>query len=232
VTSVRLGDGPGESPSNSTQRPALRAAADAERLGLYKKMRASANHITDAVPLDDPASYVLETPGWLRTGARLLILAMGLALAVLSARSWGEMPFAARAMVVVLAPAMTLVALWNRPWRKLVKFVAYDLGIAFPSNEQLVLSSHTQPNLRWLLVPWENISNIRLAREVGDASRCVAFDVRVSAEERESFFRHVDKPRDGRTARDAFLSVAYADSPPSLARTHAALLSLKAKHET
>jgi hypothetical protein len=194
-------------------------------------VRTSVNYITASVPMDDTASYVLETPLWLRTAARLLILAMGLVLAVLSARSWGEMPFPAQAMVVVLAPAMTLAALWNRPWRKLIKFVACDLGIVFPSNEQLVVSLHAEASPKWLVVPWQNISNIRLAHEVGDGSRCVAFDVLISAEERESFFRHVDKPRDGHAALDAILSVAYADSPPSLTRTHAALLSLKATHE-
>lgn len=195
------------------------------------KVRARLNHITDAVPLDDTASYVLETPRWLRTAVRSLMLAMGLALAVLSARSWGDMPLPARAMVLVLAPAMTLVALWNRPWRSLIKFVAHDLGIAFPSNEQLVLSPHSPAGQRWLVVPWENISSIRLTREVGDGSRCVAFDVVVSPEEKEAFFRHVDTPRDRRVTSDALVSVAYADSPPSLAKTHAALLSLKAKHE-
>jgi hypothetical protein len=159
------------------------------------------------------------------------MLAMGLVLAVVSARSWSEMPFPARALVTVLAPAMTVAAFWSRPWRRLIKFVAFEQGIAFPSNEQLVLSLGAQNTPRWLVVRWGDISNIRLAREVGDGSRCIAFDVQVSAQERELFFRHVDEPRDGRTASEGILSVAYADSPPSLARTHAALLGFKAKHE-
>lgn len=195
-------------------------------------MSGSLNRITGAVPLDDAASHVLQTPLWLRTTARLLILAMALAIAALSAGSWGEMPVPARALVVVLVPTMVLAALWNRPWRKLVKFVASDRGIAFPGNEQFVLSLQPQANPRWLVVPWEDISNIRFARDVGDGSRCVAFDVRVSVEEAEAFFRHVDKPQDRLGAPEGVLSVAYADSPPSLASTHAALLRLKALHRS
>lgn len=194
-------------------------------------MHTIANHITTAAPIDDAGSYVLETPGWLRAAARLLILTMGLALAVLSLRDWSEMPFAARALVTVLAPAMTLIALWSRPWRRLIKFVAYNSGIAFPSNQQLIVSSHTEATPRWLVVPWKNISNIRFSREIGDGNRCVAFDVLVSTEERELFFRHVDEPRDRDKVIDSKFSVAYGDRPPSLKRTHAALQSLKAKRE-
>jgi hypothetical protein len=167
-----------------------------------------ANRVADAVPFDAASSYVLETPRWLRTAMRLLMLAMGLALAVLSARDWGGMPFGARALVGVVAPSLALMALWPRPWRRMVKLVAGATGIAFPCNELLVLSLRAQESPRWLLVPWENISGIRLAREAADGNRCVAFDVVVSAEERERFFRHVDSPQGGAAAQGAALPVA------------------------
>jgi hypothetical protein len=60
-----------------------------------------------------------------------------------------------------------------------VKFVASDVGIAFPSNSMQLPAIGTEKDSHWLLVPWANISNVRLARAEVERDPCVAFDVRL-----------------------------------------------------
>lgn len=189
------------------------------------------NRILPFRPSVNASTYIHATPGWLLALCRVAFGLGGLVLAVLSWRSWHQMPSPARGLAAVLSPVFVGLSAWSRPWLRTAKFVADEQGIHFPANELLVLSFNRSPVERWLLVPWQNVRNVRLAREEGDGNRCVAFDVQVTAEETVSFFRHVARPGDRSGPQRGMLAVAYDDSPPSPGRTLQILLALKARAE-
>jgi hypothetical protein len=188
-----------------------------------------ANQILNSISLDRPGLFILEIPAWLRGGARWLLLAMGLAAAALAARSWGDMPNAARVLVSAVVPAILLLGGWSRPWQRAVKFVASDVGIAFPSNSMQLPATGIKKDSHWLLVPWANISNVRLARAEVERDPCVAFDVRLTEDERDRFFRHVGRPEVSDQVHRPWFSVAYGDRVPSPEKTFNALQRLQAR---
>lgn len=73
------------------------------------------------------------------------------------------------------------------------------------------------------------VATLRLASDPMDAGACVAFDLQVSPEEREKFFRNVSRPDDNRSRHGEILSVAYNDFPPSVAAILRKLLALSQK---
>lgn len=156
---------------------------------------------------------------------------MGLALSVLAWRSWAGMPLPARALTVLLAPALLALSTWPRPWTRMVKFMADERGAYFPANELLMLSFRPATGPSWLHVPWKNISNIRPAREVGEDGQCVAFELVATPSEVAAFFKHVGKPRDDTIESAKSLCLAYGDSPPRPATTVQLLESFKARSE-
>lgn len=174
---------------------------------------------------------MLTTPRWLRVGFRAVLLIGGLALVLLPLLSRSPVPVPWVAFAVLVG-ALTLAAgAWPKPWNRFDLFVATPEGIAFPANDLLVAGMGRSDDRRWLLVLWTNIAHVRLATVRGEPSPCVAFDVRVSPEERAAFFARVDSPADrtGRTGPDVF--AAFDINPPHPKKTVARLLSLSGRSE-
>lgn len=182
---------------------------------------------------DNPRAYVHQTPVWLLKAFRVMLLAAAIALAVLSARTWTDMPRPAQVLVSILSPAFLMLSLWSRPWKSAVKFMADDQGLYFPGNSHLVMSLTAQTNTEWLFVPWLRIQNLRLSTETGDeGGPCVAFDVTVSPTEREAFFKHVGTPRDRRAPNHEVVFAAYGDLPPHPKKTLSRLNALRSQSES
>jgi hypothetical protein len=143
------------------------------------------------------------------------------------------MPLGFRGLACVLVSAFSFFALHERTWEKTIKFIADKHGIFFPCNELLVSALGQKHQKAWLLVPWGNITNVRIAQEYDndhDLAACVAFDVRVSPEEQAGYFKYVGYPTDCATNEEDILSVAYNDNPPSPRKTFALLKELKHRH--
>jgi hypothetical protein len=177
--------------------------------------------------------YVHRTPKWLMMFIRLALGVGGVVLAVLSYRDWSHMPLGFRGLVCILVPAFLLFALRST---RTTKFVADTRGVFFPCNELLVTTIGRKNPNTWLFVPWGNIMNIRVGTSIdyeGDKSKCVAFDVKVSSQEKAAFFQHVGAPTDREQSVNGFLSVAYSDNPPAPRKAVAILLQLRQlRHNT
>lgn len=174
--------------------------------------------------------YVHRTPEWLVGLFRISFGVGGIVLAALALRDWSEMPLGFRGLVCILVPAFAFFAL-RTP--SAIKFLADERGVFFPCNALLLAARGRENSNRWLLVPWHNISNIRLAREVdheGGAATCVAFDVQVSPDAQAEFFQHVGYPSDRTRDGSNCLPVAYSDFPPSPKATVARLQGMKRRH--
>jgi hypothetical protein len=151
-------------------------------------------------------------------------------LATMTFRDWSEMPWGFRGLVCILVPAFAFFALLTP---RAIKFLADDRGVYFPCNELLVAATGQVSSNRWLLVPWSNISNLRVAREIdheGSSAKCVAFDVKVSPDEQAEFFQHVGYPSDRTRHGNDCLPVAYSDFPPFPKTTVALLQSMSRRY--
>ena len=167
--------------------------------------------------------FVHRTPAWLVVLFRLSFGIGSIVLAAVALRDWSEMPLGFRGLVCILVPAFAFFALRNPG---VIKFVADDRGVFFPCNDLLIADRGREKSSQWLLVPWRNISNIRVAKEVdheGSSATCVAFDVKVSPDEIAAFFLHVGYPSDRTRSGSDCLPVAYSDIPP-FPKTTVALL--------
>ena len=99
----------------------------------------------------------------------------------------------------------------------------------FPVYPPLTLSTKMQRPEAWLAVPWAHIRHIRLASEVGEDGKCLAFDVLVASEEESRFFEAVGSPRDRQERLPTLVFAAYGGWPPSPvhAMAHLQRLSLR-----
>jgi hypothetical protein len=190
-----------------------------------------ANRILQAAPEPRDGVVVLATPKWLRVGFRASLLLCGLALIFLSLMSPSPLPTPWAAFGLIVGVLTLAAAVWPGPWNRFELFVATQEGVAFPANDQLVVSLGGSEDRRWLLVPWANIVSVRVATVRGDQTPCVAFDVAASAEERAAFFGRVDSPSDRRSHGGDLVFAAFDINPPNPKQTVARLLSLRASSE-
>ncbi|MDR3370403.1 hypothetical protein [Rhodoferax sp.] len=178
--------------------------------------------------------YVHRIPAWLTTLLRLAFGIMAIATAILSYQNWGQMPLGFRGLVCVLVPALTFFALYKDMWGT-IKFMAATDGIFFPCNELLVTVLGQGRKNAWLLVPWSNIANVRLAKYLdndNDLKTCVAFDLRISQEEQARFFHYAGSPTDRARHSENSLSIAYGGTPPSPKKVFTLLQDLKLRQGT
>ncbi len=192
------------------------------------------NRVLFERPQVDSDAHVHGTALWLLTALRLalVVLAFGVVLYVFMIPDLENMRPRNKAWAF-MAPVLIALGLYGRIWRRQTKFIADGRAVYFPCNELLVASRERNPSSAWLEVPWQHISNLRRTTKTDpsgtDTADCVAFDVRVSPEEREKFFRNVSRPDDNRNRHAAILSVAYNDFPPSPATILRKLHALSTK---
>lgn len=171
-------------------------------------------------------AVVLANPAWLRAAFRILLLLCGPILLYVSLASRSSLPLPGTILAAVVGTGTFLLAVWQRPWARFELFIADEKGIHFPANDLLAVQLGRTDDVRWLFVPWANIANVRTARTRGDMSSCVAFDVRVTPEERASFFGRVDEPADRANHSPTTVFAAFDINPPSPNATAARLLAL------
>jgi|GEM_PF-4971925 len=197
---------------------------------MNSKKLLSENRLLNARPANSEL-YVHGIPSWIVVFLRFMFACAGFATAYFSIRSWFQMPLPAQALATFLVPAFLAISIWTKLWKRTTKFLGDKSGLYFPNNSLLVLDIRGSESDEWLHVPWAKITNLRVAREAGDDNAaCLAFDVEVTPQERERFFKHVGTPQDmpypGYSSSAVY--VAYADFPPSPEKTLAILKALSA----
>lgn len=181
-----------------------------------------------AAPPAAASTYVHSTPRGLVAGVRVGFCVAGLTLVGLAMTDWPSMPVWARALCVVLAPALAGLALWPRAWRSSTKFTAGPAGVCFPANDLLVLSLGGPNASEWLFVPWGDVAELRLSRSRGDdSSACLAFDVRVDPVHQARFFGRVARAADRPDDPPGLVHAAFDDNPPAPAHTLRRLIALR-----
>jgi hypothetical protein len=180
-------------------------------------------------PPEGPDRYVHRTPVWLQGLVRSAFMLAAAGLIWLAHREWISMPLPARLLVGALVPAFAVFALWQRPWRCTVRFVADQSGVWFPDNAQQVLSRGMSAAPRWLHVDWFGVTRLRVARSADDGGGlCIAMDVAVPDAHRDEFFRYVGAPQgEEGMAEHGVLRIAYDDRPPHPRQTVARLEALR-----
>jgi hypothetical protein len=178
------------------------------------------NKLLAELPTPRGRFFAARAPLWLTRLLRLLSACFGCATLWFSARGWSDMPVWAQLLAGVLVPAFFLMAFHPRGWARLSSvpfFQADEAGMYFPSQRNNELGRAS----RWLFVPWEGISNIRVDRcfaglEGSDAdgsSPCAAFDVIATPDEIAEYFVAA-LTKEGPVPGVAVPVAFYASSPP------------------
>lgn len=149
------------------------------------------NMILDTLPVRRGECYRVLAPRWLTLLLRLASAMFGLVTLWAAVRYWSEMPVWVNGLVCVLVPAFLIMAFHPRGWARFSTnpfLVADRRGLYFPSLRPRVLGQPAP--VRWLFVPWSNVSNMREAKAASadGTCRCAAFDVYASADEVNEFF--------------------------------------------
>lgn len=189
------------------------------------------NRILTKPPQGTPTTYVFGAPLWLVLIFRCVLLVLGCVTAVLSVRSWPVMPLTAQIVAALLIPALLASPIWSGPWQYTARFVADEDGMYFPAYPPLILTTSAQRSDVWLSVPWEHIANIRLTSAFGEDGNCVAFDVKVTSDEKSRFFEAAGNPKDRPAQMKNTISVAYGGWPPSPSHAVQQLLHLRLRSE-
>ena len=178
------------------------------------------SRVLSELPSPHGRVFAARAPRWLTRLLRLASLGFGCATLWFSAHDCSRMPVWSRWLTGALVPAFFLMALHPRGWARLSSvpfFRADEVGMCFPSHR----NDERGRAPRWLFVPWEAISDVRVDRcfagldgSDADGTRpCAAFDVGATPDEVEEFF--VCSLTTKRPARDGSVSVAfYVHSPP------------------
>jgi hypothetical protein len=176
--------------------------------------------------------YVHSSPVWVATLLRLLFGVCAITTATMFYIDWDNTSLGFRVLACLLVPAFTFFSLHKKAWQS-ISFIAADNGIFFPCNELVVITLGRKRKTAWLLVPWTNIANVRLAKYLdndNDLRTCVALDLKVSQKERADFFQYVANPTDGAHPSENILSVAYGGALPSPKKTFTRLKELELRH--
>lgn len=176
------------------------------------------NRIHLEAPNPDGESFVYRLPTWFAQLLRVGSGIAGIATAFLAASDWSAMPLPVRVLWALLGAGFCIVAINRRILEPRTRFVADEQGIFFPGHD------------KWLFVPWPNISDIRVVEIMdGESSTGIAFNLRLSPNEKSEFFQKHLKPVDHFRAGGEQLAVGYANYPPRPKALAAALLELKNK---
>lgn len=178
------------------------------------------NRIHPEAPRPDGENFVYRLPASLLQLLRLGSGIAGIATAFLAVHNWNVMPLPVRILCALLAAGLCFVAINRQILNPRTHFVADEQGMFFPGRN------------RWLFVPWPNISDIRIVEIMdGESSTGIAFNLRLSPQEKSEFFQKHLKPVDHLRAGSEQLAVGYANYPPRPKALAATLLGLKHKKQ-
>ena len=169
-------------------------------------------------------AYAPTMPVWFTNLLRLVSILFATALVWLAMRGWATLPVWVLILICILAPVFFFSALNSRGWALYSTtpfFLADHLGMYFKHRDALTkhlgkdAEIKNQQRKAWLFVPWENISNIRLAKVISHegTSEGAAMDVKATAEEVAQFF--IDDLKDKQSRQEDMFAVAfYTNFPP------------------
>jgi hypothetical protein len=191
------------------------------------------NQVLPKLPSLAGENYVHSIPVWLATLLRFFFGVCAIITAIMFYIDWDNTSLGFRVLACILVPAFIFFSLHKDAWQS-ISFIATGNGIFFPCNELVVITLGKKRKTAWLLVPWTNIANVRLAKYLdndNDLRTCVAFDLKVSQEERASFFQYVANPTDSENYPEDILSVAYGGALPSPKGAFTRLKELELRHD-
>ena len=180
-------------------------------------------------------------PKWFTNLLRLISIAFALAVTWFSIHDWAKMPVWVQGLVCVLVPAFFFSAFHSKGWAlysTVPFFLADHRGMYFKHKHALTThlgkDAEVKNKLRktWLFVPWQNISNIRVAKVAtheGSFNGAV-LDIKATNEESEEFFagRKIDK----NSQQDGSVSVAfYMNFPPTPRKVVAILQEMMGRYK-
>lgn len=192
------------------------------------------NIIFPKMPALKSAHYVHRFPMWLVIFFRLLFGLGGTVLAIFTFRDWNQLPSNFRELVFILSPTFMFFAFYGKLWNSNITFITDDRGVFFPCYDFHAITIGIEGLNEWFFVPWINISDIRVGKNhdhEGNVTTCIAFDIMVSSEEREKFFRLVGNPTDQNQYRDGKFSATFSDFPLSHRNTVNILETFKRRHK-
>jgi hypothetical protein len=176
-------------------------------------------------------AYAVRAPRWLTYLLRIFSVLFAFVAGAGLVRNGVAMPDWVRITCAILMIAFLFMAISKRGWSRLSNepfFIADASGMYFPSVRRFELNG---PQSRWLLIPWSNISSIRVDRAITSEGRsaCAAFDVVATAKEVEEFL--FDALVDKASKMEGARSVAfYVHAPPSASRVVAELIAATEAH--
>lgn len=179
------------------------------------------NKILLQMPTLQSEHFIYDFPVWQANILRVVFGLFSIGCAVMFAQKWTELPIGFKGLAIVLVPAFFFIAVHPKMNMSKFYFLADHRGLFFPLTDG-THHREEQKNKNWLLVPWQNIANLRTALTEdteGDKIKAIAFDMRVTPQEKEQFFKQVDCPLDRKQPKSSdseILFVAYRCSQASL----------------
>ena len=158
------------------------------------------NQIFQQMPVLEGEYFIYRMPIWLGNIMRLIFTLAIIGMIWMLTKEGFNLPLPFKAFFYLFIPFFTFGVIDSRTFR-IIYFLADKRGIIFPGNYKFKnpFKPKGQSKQRdWLLVPWQNISNLRTA-EVGDSdgsSKAIAFDVKISPKEKDEFFASISLPED------------------------------------
>lgn len=182
------------------------------------------NKLLHEMPTLGSDAYAPTMPVGFTNFLRLVSILFATALVWLAMRDWATLPVWVLILICILAPVFFFSALNSRGWALYSTtpfFLADHLGMYFKHTDALTKHLGKDAEIKnlqrktWLFVPWENISNIRVAKVISHdgTSEGAALDVKATAEEIAQYF--IDDLKDKEPMQDGQYAVAfYTNFPP------------------
>lgn len=186
-------------------------------------------------------AYAPTMPVVLTNLLRLVSILFAAALVWLGMRDWTTLPVWVLILICLLAPVFFFSAFNSRGWALYAKtpfFLADHLGMYFKHRDAMTKHLGKDAEIKnlqrktWLFVPWENISNIRVAKVVSydGTSEGAAMDVKATAEEVTDFF--IDDLEDRQPINSDRVAVAfYTNMPPRPRKIVSILQEMMARYK-
>jgi len=186
-------------------------------------------------------AYAPQMPVWFTHLLRLISILFAIALGWFGLHEWGSLPVWVQILVCILSPVFLFSAFSSRGWAVYSTtpfFLADHLGMYFKHKDALTTHLGKNADVKnlqrksWLFVPWENISNIRVAQLMTSdgTAEGAAFDVKANAEEVAEFF--IDDLIEKQTMQPGMVAVGfYKNIPPAPQKVASVLQEMAARYK-
>jgi len=174
------------------------------------------NIVVAELPTPEGDYYTIMTPRWFAFMARVATASFGIAVIWFVVPVWREVPPWALFIACIVIIALLVIAINSKGWNRFLQtplLHADQLGIYLPSHKPRTIGEKVSP--RWLFVPWENLSNIRVDKayiptcdERGVVS-CAAIEVVATSDEVDEYFFDLTERRSTRSIVKKIVPVGF-----------------------